>query len=430
MGRRLTHEEFMEKFYEKNENAENIEILGEYINNRTKIKCKCKIDEYEWEARPSDLLNNHGCPKCGIKSRVEKRSKTHEDFINELKEINNDIEVLEKYVNAITKIKVRCKVDGYEWEVRPDSLLKGSGCPKCAGNIQLTHEEFINRIKNINNDIEILGEYVNSQTKIKCKCKIDGHKWEIRPNDLLNNHGCPKCAGNIKKTTEEFINELKEINSDIEIIGEYINDRTKIKCKCKIDGYEWEVTPHNLLKGTGCPKCGIKSRVEKQIKTHEEFINELKEINSDIEVLEEYKGALTKIKCKCKIDGNEWEMTPNSLLNGQGCPKCSASKGEKRVAKYLDNKSIDYERQYKFDNCRSKKELPFDFYILNLNIAIEYDGRQHFKIIDYFGGLDGFIDTKVRDTIKTIYCKENNIKLIRIAYWDFDNIEKILEKEL
>ena len=64
MPRRLTHEEFMEKFYEKNENAENIEILGEYVNNKTKIKCKCKIDGYEWEVKPNDLLNGISCPKC------------------------------------------------------------------------------------------------------------------------------------------------------------------------------------------------------------------------------------------------------------------------------------------------------------------------------------------------------------------------------
>ena len=369
MGKRKTHEEFIRDFYEKNENVENIEILGEYVNSQIKIK-------------------------------------------------------------------VRCKIDGYEWEVTPNSLLKGSGCPKCAGNIQLTHKEFINRIKNINNDIEILEEYVNAITKIKVRCKIDGHEWEVRPNDLLRGIGCPKCSGNANKTTEEFKQEIKDINEDIEILGEYVNNRTKIKCKCKIDGYEWEATPHNLLNGNGCPKCGIKSRVEKQIKTHEEFINELKEINSDIEVLEEYKGALTKIKCKCKKDEYEFEMTPNSLLNGQGCPKCSASKGEKRVAKYLDSKSIDYKRQYKFDDCRSKDKLPFDFYIPGLNVAIEYDGEYHYMIITrgkndtYERAFNRFVGTKVRDTIKTIYCKENNIKLIRIPYWDFDNIEKILEKEI
>ena len=308
MGRKpLTHEEFMERFYVKNKNAENIEILGEYVNSATKIKCKCKIDGYEWEVKPNNLLNGYGCPKCGIKSRVEKQSKTTEEFINEMKEINDNI--------------------------------------------------------------EILGEYKGNKTKIKCKCKIDGYEWEMTPNNLLSGTGCPKCYGNIKKTTEEFINKLKEINDNIKILGEYTNDRTKIKCRCKIDGYEWEAKPNNLL-------------------------------------------------------------------NGYGCPKCNASKGEKRVAKYLDNKNIDYESQYKFDNCRSKDKLPFDFYIPSLNIAIEYDGEYHYMIITrgkndtYEKAMDRFVGTKVRDTIKTIYCKENNIKLIRIPYWDFDKIEEILEKEL
>ena len=100
------------------------------------------------------------------------------------------------------------------------------------------------------------------------------------------------------------------------------------------------------------------------------------------------------------------------------------------MAKYLDSRNIKYESQYKFNDCKSKTKLPFDFYIPSKNIVIEYDGRQHFEPIDYFGGFNSFVEGKIRDTIKTIYCKENNIKLIRIAYWDFDNIEEILEKEL
>ena len=298
-----------------------------------------------------------------INVKVIKRKKTHEEFINELKKVNNDIEVLGEYINNKIKIKCKCKLDGYEWEATPNSLLNGQGCPKCKSNkMQLTHEEFINRIKEINSDIEILGEYKGSKIKIKVKCKKDGHKWEVTPNSLLHGYGCPKCYGR-NKTTEDFINELREINNDIEVLGEYVSSNTKIKCKCKLDGYEWEATP-------------------------------------------------------------------NSLLSGSGCPKCNASKGEKRIAKYLDSRNIEYKSQYKFNNCKSKYKLPFDFYIPSKNMAIEYDGRQHYEIIDYFDGLDGFIDVKIRDTIKTIYCKENNIKLIRIAYWDFNNIEKILEKEL
>ena len=365
----LTHEEFMEKFYVKNKNAENIEILGEYKGSHTKIKCKCKKDGYEWEIRPNDLLRGQGCPKCGIKSRVEKQSKTHEEFIKEIKEINNDIEILGEYKGSNKKIKCKCKKDGYEWEATPSNLLNGQGCPKCSGTIKKTTEEFKQELKKVNNDIEILGEYVSNKIKIKCKCKIDGYEWEARPNSLLNGTGCPKCAGNIQLTHEEFIIRMNKINDNIEILGEYVNSATKIKVRCKKDRYEWKVRP-------------------------------------------------------------------NSLLSGQGCPKCNASKGEKRVSKYLDSRNINYIPQYKFDDCRSKDKLPFDFYIPSLNIAIEYDGEDHYMFVfrgkgdTYEKAFNRFIGTKVRDTIKTMYCKENNIKLIRIPYWDFDRIEEILEKEL
>ena len=356
--KRLTQEEFMERFYIKNETAENIEILGEYVNNKTKIKCKCKIDGYEFEMRPNSLLNNQGCPKCAGRNK--------------------------------------------------------------------TTEEFKQKMKEVNDNIEILGEYKGSKAKIKCKCKLDGYEWEATPSNLLNNHGCPKCVGKIKnKTTEYFINELKKVNDNVEILGEYKGSNIKIKCRCKLDGYEWEVIPSSLLREIGCPKCGGNARL-----SHKEFINRMKEINSDIEILGEYKTSYTKIKCRCKLDGYEWEAKPSNLLSSRGCPKCNESKGEKRIGKYLDSRNIEYKREHKFDDCRSKNELPFDFYIPSLNIVIEYDGEQHFKIVEWFGGFDNFVEGKIRDTIKTIYCKENNIKLIRIAYWDFDKIEEILEKEL
>ena len=361
------------------------------------------------------------------------RRKTHEEFIRDFYAKNKNaenIEILGKYVGSNIKIKCRCKKDGYEWEVKPNDLLNGRGCLKCSGKAKKTTEEFKQEMKEINSDIEILGEYVNSRTKIKVRCKIDGYEWEVTPNGLLSGYGCKKCAGKYK-TTEDFIGELKEVNSDIEVLGEYVNAKTKIKIRCKKDGYEFKMIPNDLLRGHGCPKCAGNAS-----KTTEEFINELKEINNNIEILGEYISNKTKIKCKCKIDGYEWEAKPNGLLNGYGCPKCNESKGEKRIGKYLDNKDIKYEREYKFDDCRSKDKLPFDFYISSLNIAIEYDGEDHYMIFkrnkkeSYEKTMDRFIGRKVKDTIKTIYCKENNIKLIRIPYWDFDKIEEILEKEL
>ena len=92
--------------------------------------------------------------------------------------------------------------------------------------------------------------------------------------------------------------------------------------------------------------------------------------------------------------------------------------------------NISYIPQYKFDDCRFYRTLPFDFYLPKYNICIEYDGQQHYEIVEHFGGFDKFVDTKIRDTIKSEYCKKNNIKLIRIPYWELDNIEKIIVNKL
>ena len=81
------------------------------------------------------------------------------------------------------------------------------------------------------------------------------------------------------------------------------------------------------------------------------------------------------------------------------------------------------------------KTLPFDFYIPDLNICIEYDGEQHFEPVDFGGKGKEYAEKRFkaqqkRDNIKTEYCKNNNIKLIRIPYWEFDNVENILKQEL
>lgn len=127
----------------------------------------------------------------------------------------------------------------------------------------------------------------------------------------------------MKKTTLDFINEMKIVNPNIMIMGEYINSKTKIKCKCKFDNTEWMVRPNNLLNGSGCPMCGKKKQINKSTKTNEEFLKQLNNINPNIEILSMYKGNRKHVLCRCKIDHYQWENTPMHLLYGQGCPLCS-----------------------------------------------------------------------------------------------------------
>ena len=122
-------------------------------------------------------------------------------------------------------------------------------------------------------------------------------------------------------------------------------------------------------------------------------------------------------------------MSPEHFLRGNRCPKCSESKGVKQIIKFLKQRDIEFKIEYKFKDCKYKAYLPFDIVILKEKKVIgliEYDGRQHFKAIKYFGGKENFNLTKLRDSIKTKYCEENNIPLLRIKYTQFDDIELIL----
>ena len=127
-----------------------------------------------------------------------------------------------------------------------------------------THKQFIIEMRQINSDIEILGQYITNKTKIECRCKICQHEWSATGSSLLRNHGCPRCKAikngiRSRKTHRQFIREMEIKNPNIEVLEKYVNAKTKIKCRCKIDGHEWSVKPNNLLYH-GCPKCGIRNR--------------------------------------------------------------------------------------------------------------------------------------------------------------------------
>lgn len=151
-------------------------------------------------------------------------------------------------------------------------------------------------------------------------------------------------------------------------------------------------------------------------KTHEEYVAQVADINPDIEVIGTYIANNKKVLHRCKIDGTEWMADPHHILSGQGCPLCSMSRGEKEVREYLIKHNILFTPQYTFDQCKNKKSLPFDFYLPDYNICIEYDGIQHFEPIERFGGIEKFTEQQHNDLIKTNFCKNNNIKLLRIRY--------------
>lgn len=292
-----------------------------------------------------------------------------------------------------------------------------------------THEQYVAELKVKNPHVEVIGEYINANTSIRHHCLIHDVFWETKPSRVLDGHGCQQCriekfSISNTKSQDEYIAEVKIKNPNIEVVGEYTGARTKILHKCLIHNVVWDVAPTTILKGCGCRECMKEKIASKNGSSHGEYIAKLLNINPNIIVLEEYVNTETKIKHKCKVCEHEWSVKPGNILAGKGCPKCNESHGEKNISSYLNTNHIAYIPQYTFDGCKDIRKLPFDFYIPEFNMCIEYDGEQHFKAVDHFGGEEGLKIRQLHDQIKTDYCKNNNILLLRVRY--DENIEEKL----
>ena len=333
------------------------------------------------------------------------KKKTNDEFLHDLSQKNPRIKPIEPYINAVTAIKCECCKCGYVWPAIPNNILRGGGCPNCAGNQRLTQEIFINRISKINPDITITGTYINSDTPIEYLCKKCGNTNKAVPYSLLQGHGCNKCGQEKRrrhrtKTTEVFRQEMAKTNPDIEFLEEYSGVSTPIRCQCKICGYRFTATPDDLLHGRKCDRCRLTHSPLK--KTHDTFLEELEAINPNIEPLGQYDGISKKIQFRCKICNHKWFTRPEQLLRGQECPSCQrrwrTSFPEQAVLFYVKQKYPDAINTYREGFGRSE----LDIFIPTIQLGIEYDGRNWHKNKER-------IEKQKYET-----CHDRGIKLIRI----------------
>lgn len=260
-----------------------------------------------------------------------------------------------------------------------------------------------------------LVDYKNSITKVKILCSEHGVFEQMPSNHIYSKQGCPSCYGNKKITTAEFIKNAINVHGnkyDYSLV-DYKNNFTKVKIICQEHGIFEQKPNGHLIQKSGCLKCSGKN-----LKTTEEFISFAKNIHGDLYdySLVDYNNSLTNIKIICKKHGI-FEQRPDShICRNHGCPICKNSKGEQIIIKILNDNNFSFVRQKEFYNCKDKKVLPFDFYLPNQNLCIEYDGLQHFESVEYWGGIENLEYIQKHDQIKTNFCKDNNIKLIRIKY--------------
>lgn len=285
---------------------------------------------------------------------------------------------------------------------------------------KLSTEEFIRRsiLKHGNVYDYSKTVYVDSTTKVVIECNKHGEFIQL-PHSHINVSGCPKCTKERKqKTTEQFVAEATKVHDGLYDYSKtvYVRSKEKVIIGCKKHG-DFLQSPNPHLKGHGCPNCKKEVLSQRYSGNLETFI-ERAEIIHDFKYSYENAVYVTNkidIEIICPVHG-VFLQRPDAHLSGKGCATCNLSQGVRKVTRCLNKNNYNIIFEKKFSDCVNKLPLPFDIFIESLNLCIEYDGRQHFEPIKAWGGESNLEYIRNNDAIKTNYCLENNINLLRIRY--------------
>jgi len=353
--------------------------------------------------------------------------------------------ISDKYIDSNTNLILKDK-DGYLYTALLGNLLNNHIPYKFDVDNQYTLNNIRLFLKLNLNDFSLADEtYKRKKHKITLHDK-DGYYYQSFLKDLEN--GClPQKFHSSNKFTINNINLwLKINNKNFELLSEkYIDNRHKLIWQCLSEncGEIFDMNLRDILySNCGCPYCaGIRVGLSNCLATkNPELAKEWHPIkNGDITPYDVTCGSSRERywwKCnKCK---HEWKSNVLNRNNGTNCPKCNESKGEKQLDIILSKYNIHHDSQYAFGDLvgikggllRFDSSVFWDEKMTQLRMLIEYDGEQHFRWIEGMMIKEEFETLQIHDQLKNKYCKNNNIKLLRIPYWDFNNIEKILMREL
>lgn len=415
-------------------------------------------------------IGHHYVLKC--KERTKQRRKCIYCYgnkilphFNDLLTINPDIGIewdYEKNIvdpslispNNSSKFWWKCK-NGHSYQAKCSNRnLLNRGCPYCSGrkpivglnDLLTTHPEIAKQwdiIKNKN--LHPYDVSYGSTKKVWWLCQ-NNHSFKQQISvRVKSNTDCPYCTG--KRCLSGF-NDLSILYPEIIEEWDYEkNDKLlptmvtpgsgrKVWWICK-NNHSYKASCYSRCgQQTECPYCSIPP-----VKLLVGF-NDLQTTNPEVAKEWDYErnknirpdmifaGTQKKFWWICPNGHNYYSVCSSRTKSGSNCPICNESKGEKLIKTWLENNNIKYEREYKFDGCFSKRTLPFDFYLPDYNICIEFNGKQHYEPIKFFGGHSTFQIQQINDSIKEKFCINNHINFIIIPYYMIDDIESILSENI
>lgn len=274
---------------------------------------------------------------------------------------------------------------------------------------------------------DIIKDGKKKRVRWHCKCNC-GNEFDVISDNLKRrpNMTCNECA-NKRRSDNNRINVVGNKYGRLTILAVIPGTHpTRVRCECDC-GNEHVGSQSDIVTGhTQSCGCLQKERAsESNIKDWTGVMSEYGVEFLNQECMNDKGQWLWS--CKCGVCGNLFVELPARVNNGHvtSCGCAIMSSGERFVEDVLKDMHINFRNQYSFPDCKYKNILHFDFAIFNsseLLYLIEYDGEQHYKLVDWFGGVKGFEESKLRDEIKNQYCIDHNIPLLRIPY-NFSNEE-------
>ena len=412
-----------------------------YRKAHAKVCIICPVHGKFWQQADSHI-RQCGCSKCGVARRGKQRSEhAGKLFVSKARKIHGrKYDYAEThYTRAIEKVVIRCPKHGPFLQT-PNKHLNGNGCPGCGRETLRAHftkgfGDFRRDAKAAHgNRFSYVNDYVNTHTPVTIICREHG-PFKQAPSSHLTGAKCPKCANAGQTQTRamthrEFVAKATRVHRGKRFTypEPYRRAAQKIGIRCPIHGI-FRQTPNAHLGGAGCRGCSDEAASERMKSNHEAFLKRARHVHGNrYQYPQQYETANTPMKIVCPAHGLFLQL-PTKHLQGQGCPVCTESSGERFVALALDRMRVRHVRQKKFPTCRDIHPLRFDFFIPKLNLLLEYDGQQHFQAIGHWGGDESFKLALRRDTIKTKWAKRNNYRLIRIPYTT-RNIAHFLKTEM
>lgn len=332
-------------------------------------------------------------------------------------------ELIGDYVNGETKTRIRCRC-GHETTVSFFNFKYGIGryCPACQ---HLRHRVDSNVVKEYfkSEGCELLDEYENSHKLMTYRCRC-GHLHKIGYTTFRYQkigRICPKCANKILPTLEEMREYLKKEGCTLLTTEPLKNAKGIIRYIARC-GHETTSNWNNFKTGQSrkCKWC-CKPRIN-----FDDFIKLMESRNCKmLSTKEDYKNARSKVRyiAACGHENvTTWQTFAIRKFDTM-CPRCTRIEkkrlGENKLREILASiyGEDDIEKEYPIKTTTLNTRPQYiDFYIKSINLAVEYNGHQHYEYVPvlHHNDMNEFIDQLQRDERKRKYCKEHNINLLEI----------------